>query len=407
MRFRFLYILVAFLFLFNGCNKPSPVIPDDPTEETEDEPEKPAPGPDSDIDATIPEGDIEVLDCTVKTSSGKSKCSVDIAGRKIYARHIADLKDIVDIEFTFGAPGVRVPEKVEKFCAEGWPSACKLQFVASGKGSIYDIIFCDCVASDDPDIAPSDKWKIAWSEEFVAPELDVTVWERVMTAGQDNGSWNAFMGDADDLVEIRKGRLVLWARENPSPTSGTPLQYATGGIRSEHKFYRTIGRIDVKARMDKDVNGYWPAIWLMPGGPLGQAVERLKGGEIDILEYYRGYAYQTVHSLYNGDGNANIEPCQAKTAIDPSVYHVYSVEVTDRKLSFLIDGTKKFTLNKRTDLSADKYQFPYHDVPHGVILSAQLGSSACVFSNNFIPVDGVGLPAAMEIDFVRFYDEVK
>lgn len=410
MIFRILPLFVAASLLLQGCgdpvspgDDPSPVVPDDP-----DGPDEPSDDPDSDIDESVPEGDIQIMDCTVRTSSGKSKCSVDFAGRKIYVRHIADLRDITDVEFTFGMAGVKVPDKIEKFCEGVWPEKCRLQFKANGKGSIYDFIFTDYIPSDDPDLAPSDTWKIAWADEFNGPDLDINAWDRVTTPNEDNGGWNAFMGDAEDLVQVRKGRLVLVARENPSPVAGTPLAYATGGIRGEYKVYRKLGRCDIKARMNKDVHGYWPAIWFMPGGQKGQTVPRLEGGEIDLLEYYNGTAYQTVHTKYNNDGQSDKQESQKRTYnFDPSVYHIYSVEVTDRKLVMYIDGEKKLTVNKLAGVDADQCQFPFHDVPHGLILSSQLGSSNCAFSSNFIPVDGFGLPAYMEVDYVRYYDEVK
>lgn len=350
---------------------------------------------------------VDLISCTVKTTDGDFKCSIDNDERRIYARHVAHLDNILSVDFTFSKTGVSVPDAVRNYCEAGWPERCDLQFICEGKSVKYEMVFCDYVGGTDADLAPTGTWRLVWNDEFVAPGLDAAAWDRVTTPGQDNNQWNAFMGDAEDLVEVSDGCLVLLARTNPNPTAGTPLAYATGGVRGEYKVYRTIGRVDVKARMPKTVHGYWPAIWLMPGGSVGQTVERLKGGEIDILEYYEGYAYQTVHSEYNKDGTTNfmVETCKTKTKIDPGTYHIYSVEVTDSNLIFYIDGDKTLTV-KNKNLAADKYQFPYHSVPHGIILSSQLGSANCHFTDNFTAVDGVGLPARMEIDFVRYYDEV-
>jgi|LFRM01.2.fsa_nt_gb beta-glucanase (GH16 family) len=238
------------------------------------------------------------------------------------------------------------------------------------------------------DWRPKDRsWELSWSDEFDGEEIDWSVWSKTPRHRSD---WNNYMSEAEELYAIREGKLVLRGIAN----SGHPedsARYLTGGIWGKGKQHFTMGRIDVRARFDSG-GGFWPAIWML-GEDAGWPV----GGEIDLMEHLNrdDIVYQTVHSGYTQAGNKTNPAPSVTTPIDISAFNIYSVEVHQNELVFLVNDSVTHSY-PRLDPAAE-HQFPFRDRDFYVILSAQLGGSWVG------AVDPDDLPVEMEIDWVRYY----
>ena len=237
------------------------------------------------------------------------------------------------------------------------------------------------------DWRPRDKtWELSWSDEFDGEEIDWSVWSKTP---RNRSDWSNYMSGADELYDIREGKLVLRGivnREHPEDSA----RYLTGGIWGMGKQNFTLGRMDVRARFDSG-GGFWPAIWML-GEDAGWPV----AGEIDLMEHLNSddIIYQTVHSGYTQEGNKTPPP-GATAPIDKSSFNIYSVEVHPEELIFLVNDvvTHRYP---RLESEAVK-QFPFGDRDFYLILSAQLGG-------NWVgAVDPGDLPVEMEVDWVRYY----
>ncbi|MDO5036420.1 MAG: glycoside hydrolase family 16 protein [Porphyromonas sp.] len=236
---------------------------------------------------------------------------------------------------------------------------------------------------------PADlRWKLAWAEEFDGNELDDTVWSK---APRSNADWSSKMSDAEELFELRDGTLVLKVLENTFQPNDS-LPFLTGGVWSKGKKSFKMGRIDIKARFDSG-QGFWPALWM-----LGEGKDWPKGGELDIMEHlnHDNFVYQTVHTPYTLSGMKSSPSNHGIAVIDSSEFNIYSVEVHDDRIVYLVNDQVAFTYPRLPHVDKEE-QFPYTDLDFYVILSAQHGGDWVGEPNLEV------LPLELQIDFVRYY----
>ena len=237
-----------------------------------------------------------------------------------------------------------------------------------------------------------EKWRLDWSEDFNGGDFNRDTWEKVPRGKPD---WQNTMAAFDELFEIKNGVLTLWGIRNeshPQDTSAT----LTGGLWSKNLKAIQGGRIDIMAKYDS-AKGFWPALWLRP--QTGPAEEY---SEIDILEHVNldKIAHQTVHSDYTINiDKVNLSNTKGTELEDINGWHVYSVELHEDKVVFLIDNKETYTYPKL--LPEVKGQFPFYDRSFYIILSAQLGGKwAGTVSLNQLPV-------RLQVDYVRHYIPVR
>ena len=265
-----------------------------------------------------------------------------------------------------------------------WPEEVKIVIEKDGAMSSYRLKLADYVGADDEFYLNDPEWSLEWSEEFNTDDIDWSVWEY---CPRQDAEWANKMVPREDLVFQKDGNLEVWAKVADSGN----FPYVTGGIWGEGLKSFDLGRIDV--RMKKDfAQSFWPAVWMMPDANIGWP----DGGEIDIMEHlnYDPIVYQTVHSYYTENVSKNDPIDHSTTIVDTREYHIYSVEVFEDRLVYYVDN-KPQLVYQRDDTKEGQY--PFRDYDFYMILSAQLGGNW--------PGEATGkdLPAAMYIDFVRYY----
>ena len=230
-------------------------------------------------------------------------------------------------------------------------------------------------------------WELVWQDNFRGNKLSC-VWSRIPR--MSSVDWNNYMSTDDRLFKVRGGKLILYGRVNDFLPQDT-ARYLTGGVWTKGRklFYR--GRIDIRIKMD-NATGAWPAAWLLP--EIGRWPHE---GEIDIMERLndRKDAFQTVHSAYTLYEKKEGQPRSGFDGpIKKDKYNIYSVELYEDSLCFLINGKVTGTYRRQPELGPKQYPF---DRPMYLLIDMQLGGSWVG------PVKGEELPYEYKIDYVKFY----
>ena len=238
-----------------------------------------------------------------------------------------------------------------------------------------DIIFIDLFNSTES-IPNSQHWRLctyaknAWSQHFEHVE------------GYEN-------------VKIEDGYLKLKA----SKEDGI---YKNGGIRTTTGFPINT-RVEVKARLTKQVRGGFPAIWQMPIGAPGWP----RGGEIDLFEWVQGtptQIYQTIHTHYvNGPGGSAGETNpNPDMDFDVTVDHIYGVDRTDNELIFYVDGQETWRYeNMYLDDEETALQYPFNKFSFDIILNFSLGGTLDGSPTWAGTIHDEDLPGEMWVDWVK------
>jgi beta-glucanase (GH16 family) len=231
-------------------------------------------------------------------------------------------------------------------------------------------------------------WQLVWYDEFDGKSLS-DAWTRIPRY-PNPPEWNKFMSSDDRLYKVKGGKLTLYGRVNDFLPDDT-AHVLTGGVFTEHKVYFQRGRIDIRLKMD-DASGAWPAAWLLPDGQWPY------GGEIDIMERlnYDDFAHQTIHSAHTEyeKEKRKTQESHATASIRKGDWNVYSVELYEDSVCFLINDKLTFTYRKEPEHGPK--QFPY-DRPMFLLLDMQLGGH---WVGQVKPEE---LPYRYQIDYVRFY----
>lgn len=243
--------------------------------------------------------------------------------------------------------------------------------------------------------ASKGNYVLVFSDEFNGNKLDMTKWSR---AERNPSMWARWLSNSDKVVEVKKGRLICKAIPNKYDSKDT-ASMLTGGIWTRDKHTFKYGKIEVRMRTQLKQGGV-PAAWLrnqpQPGSKNPYA-------EIDIVEVF-GASKETqhcIHSQYTVDTPKHKEKNRNKHAIDPTKWHVYSIEWSATNVTWLIDGEEICHYTKPTDktlLAKGAWTF---DTPFYIILNQSVGDGR---SFHFIP--HLKDTYKTEFDWIRVYKRV-
>ena len=190
-----------------------------------------------------------------------------------------------------------------------------------------------------------------------------------------------FRGQADyDLginpFSVNNGILTITAQKLTADQANNTWgqQYSSGMLTTKGVFMQQYGYFDMRAELPTAA-GTWPAFWL--------SQDPFKGGaEADIMEHLASSPNISYSRAYYGSG------VNAVNAIldNPSGFHDYSMLWTPTTTTFYIDNYA--IMQVATPANWDK--------PMYMLLNLALGG----WAGN---VDPSGLPAQMNVDYVRVY----
>lgn len=313
-----------------------------------------------------------------------SNSTIDADKRTVEIKHIGNGSIVTNVYYELAEETTISPDP--QSLIGQWPQKTIFTLKKGKKQVDYTVLLCDYIPDPTPDSSP---WKLIWCEEFNDSRIDWNVWTKTP---RNKSNWNDTMTDAEDLYELKDGKLVLYGTDNTKHPED-PSPYLTGGIWGRDKCSFSLGRIDIRAKFDC-AKGYWPAIWLLPQG---NSEPYSGGGEIDIMEHlnFDNFVYQTVHSRYTNLVNKENPKNHVKPFVDVNQYNVYSVEIHPDKLIFLINDTVSYEYPRIEP--KDPAQFPFDRHDYYLVLSSQLGGEWV--GEVFLEQESVKL----EVDWVRVY----
>ena len=231
-----------------------------------------------------------------------------------------------------------------------------------------------------------------WSDEFDYQGLpDPARW------GYDIGGhgWgnNELQYYTDRIENVAVGNGVLTITAIKEPFEGK--NYTSTRLVSKFKGDLLYGRVEVSAKIPAG-RGTWPAIWMLPtdweygGWPAS--------GEIDIMEHV-GYDLNKIHiSTHSEAYYWRIGTQRTATKVIENAtteFHLYRIDWTPYAIRGYIDDVHIFTsVNEGTGYKAWPFDKRFHlilNVAVGGDWGGQQGIDESIF------------PAAMEIDYVRFF----
>lgn len=260
----------------------------------------------------------------------------------------------------------------------------------------------DTVASLAADVPESPFNTLVWSDEFDGSgALDTNKWFH-QTQLPPGGSW--FGGiiqhytDREGNSFQKDGFLNLVAKKEVFEDQGETKNYTSARLNS--KFAFTYGRIEVRAKMPKGF-GTWPAIWMLnkninEDGAYWDnqgfgTVNWPKCGEIDIIEHWGKKQDYVSSALHNGSsyGDYVKNVGGRKIAGVSSNFHIYSLEWTEEKMVFSVDGVEHYQYHPKTKNSDT---WPY-DADYYLILNVAIEPD----------IDPDFVESPMVVDYVRVY----
>lgn len=197
-------------------------------------------------------------------------------------------------------------------------------------------------------------------------------------------------------ARVENGCLHLVALNDSAIIDGQMRPVSSASIHTRTTFPFKYGRIEVRARLASCL-GTWPAIWLMP-------VDRVHGhwprsGEIDIMENV-GYDPEkinyAIHTESNNHTKKNGFGSNAFCADNASEFHVYGLEWDEHSITWLLDGRRRFRLEKPDGAGWEQWPF---DERFYLILNLAFGGG-WGGTKGIAPEE---LPQEYVIDYVRIY----
>ena len=226
-----------------------------------------------------------------------------------------------------------------------------------------------------------------WSDEFDGDALNTDNWNYEI--GNGNNGWGngeaQYYTDEQDNVRVENGNLIITAKREAE--SG--FDFTSARLTTKDKFEFTYGRVEVRAKLPAG-GGTWPAIWMLGAGWPEESWPGV--GELDIMEFVGNDPDRISSALHfpgNSGGNAIVGDTEVSDVT--SEFHIYEVEWTSEKITFLMDGKPhlEFDNNDATPFQSDFYLLL------NVAMGGTLGGN---IAEDF-------QESSMEVDYVKVYQE--
>ncbi len=253
----------------------------------------------------------------------------------------------------------------------------------------YYYASCDISTSGET----GEDWILVWSDEFDAPDIDMTKWS--YEVGTGNWGWGngeaQYYTDNSNNSFIEDGKLIIKAIRQ----SYSGSDYTSARMVTKNKGDWTYGRIEVRAKLPAGT-GTWPAIWMMPtdseygGWP--------DSGEIDIMEHV-GFDPGAIHATCHNDTYNwydGIPPPGGELNVNDfdENFHTYTLEWTESSLKWFVDETLYYTYSNTSSWSTWPYNYDFF-----IILNIAIGGT---WGGQQGIDDGI-FPVQMEVEYVRVY----
>lgn len=258
-----------------------------------------------------------------------------------------------------------------------------------------------------PATAAPDGMKLVWSDEFDkdgAPDPKNWGFETGYARNEEDQWYQS------DNAMVKDGLLVIEAKreQKPNPTykEGSTewrtkrknIEFTSSSLSTNNLHSWTYGRFEMRARIPVD-SGLWPAFWTV-----GQTGEWPKGGEIDIMEFYRGKVLANI--AWGTDRRWNAKWNSKSKAVadwnDPQwaqKFHVWAMDWDAEKITLSVDGEVLNTQLLKDTVNSDGTGINPFNSPQFIILNLALGGQ------NGGDLSKTTFPQKYEVDYVRVYQK--
>jgi beta-glucanase (GH16 family) len=257
--------------------------------------------------------------------------------------------------------------------------------------------------SDPPPKYPG--YELVWADEFDRgrePDPKNWTYERGFVRNREL-QWyqprNARVAGGMLTIEARRERV-----QNPNFENGSTdwkrnrevAEYTSASLITKGLREWQYGRFEMRGRIDTRP-GLWPAFWT-----LGTTGPWPHGGEIDIMEYYRG----TLLANVAWGGAKPFDPIWADTRKplesfnDPKwsdAFHTWRMDWDERAIVLSVDGLRLNEVELTRTVNQDSSgKNPFH-APQYLLLNLAIGGTAGGDPS------ATTFPARFEVDYVRVY----
>jgi beta-glucanase (GH16 family) len=250
-------------------------------------------------------------------------------------------------------------------------------------------------------------FQLVWADEFNMdgpPDSQNWSYERGFIRNEEL-QWyqpaNARCENGHLVIEARRERV-----ENPKfdRRSGDWRRrrefadYTSASLITRGRHAWRYGRFEMRGRIDMRA-GLWPAWWT-----LGTARRWPGGGEIDMMEYYRGELLANFAWLSRRRGvpqwDESRRPISELGDADwPMKFHVWQMDWNEREIRLSVDGQLLNTTDLTGTINGDREAAnPFHE-PHFMLLNLAIGGTQGGDPS------ATEFPARFEVDYVRVYQQ--
>ena len=259
----------------------------------------------------------------------------------------------------------------------------------------------------DPSSAPPPNYPgyaLVWADEFSRagpPDPGKWTYERGFVRNREL-QWYT-----PDNARVAGGHLVIEARRervtNPAFEAGSGdwrrdrefAEYTSASVMTRGLHSWQYGRFEMRGRIDTRP-GLWPAFWT-----LGAAGPWPHGGEIDVMEYYRGMLL--ANAAWGGAKRSEPVWAIVRKPIDsygpdwPGAFHVWRMDWDERAIVLSVDGERLNEVELSRTVNQDGTGTnPFHQ-PHYLLLNLAIGGTQGGDPSK------TPFPARFEADYVRVY----
>lgn len=194
---------------------------------------------------------------------------------------------------------------------------------------------------------------------------------------------------------VKDGLLHIVTRnDNWTDSEGKTHPVTSASVTTKDKVKFTYGRVDIRAKLPICL-GSWPALWMMPNDDVYGYWPN--SGEIDIIEHVGFNPYNIYFTAHCAEQNGDNNKYHGSTSLPTCTteFHVYSLEWSENRLDWYIDGRKKWTVVKNSNTWRG---WPYNRDFYMIMNTAFGGSWGGQKG-----VDLEALPITFEIDYIRIF----
>lgn len=194
---------------------------------------------------------------------------------------------------------------------------------------------------------------------------------------------------------VKDGLLhIVTLNDNWTDENGETHAVTSASVMTKDKVKFTYGRVDIRAKLPICL-GSWPALWLMPNDDVYGYWPN--SGEIDIMEHVGFNPYNIYFTAHCAEQNGSDNKYHGSTSLPTCTteFHVYSLEWSENRLDWYIDGKRKWTVVKNSNTWRG---WPYNKDFY-LIMNTAFGGSW----GGQKGVDLEALPITFEIDYVRVF----